>query len=160
MDYELLSGLLFPDVMLTPEDVEKSYPKRNLPEGAKVTRFAPSPTGFIHLGGIYGAMIDISRAAYSISESRIPTQSARSRVRRKRLSARLRSTDCISMRALSSARTASSPIRALTGHISKARASRFIMYLPKSLSPREKRIRSSRRRRSWNGSLPPIKRRR
>ena len=58
MDYELLSGLLFPDVMLTPEDVEKSYPKRNLPEGAKVTRFAPSPTGFIHLGGIYGAMID------------------------------------------------------------------------------------------------------
>ena len=58
MDYKLLSGLLFPDVVLTPEDVEKNYPRRNLPEGAKVTRFAPSPTGFIHLGGIYGAMID------------------------------------------------------------------------------------------------------
>jgi glutamyl/glutaminyl-tRNA synthetase len=34
------------------------YPKRNLAEGAKVTRFAPSPTGFIHIGGIYSAMLD------------------------------------------------------------------------------------------------------
>jgi len=58
MDYNRLADLLFPNVKLTIEDLEARYPKRELPEGAKVTRFAPSPTGFIHLGGIYGAMID------------------------------------------------------------------------------------------------------
>ena len=58
MDFNRLAELLFPDVTETPEDLEERYPKRDLPEGAKVTRFAPSPTGFIHLGGIYGATID------------------------------------------------------------------------------------------------------
>ena len=58
MDYKHLANLLFPNVTATPEDMEARYPRRNLPEGAKVTRFAPSPTGFIHLGGIYGATID------------------------------------------------------------------------------------------------------
>ncbi|MBQ0102458.1 MAG: glutamate--tRNA ligase, partial [Firmicutes bacterium] len=58
MDYNYLAELLFPDVKETPEDIENKYPKRNLPQDAKVTRFAPSPTGFIHLGGIYGATID------------------------------------------------------------------------------------------------------
>ena len=58
MDYNKLADLLFPNVTDTCEDIEKRYPPRNLPEGAKVTRFAPSPTGFIHLGGIYGSMID------------------------------------------------------------------------------------------------------
>ncbi len=58
MDFNYLAELLFPDVTETPEDIEARYPARELPEGAKVTRFAPSPTGFIHLGGIYGATID------------------------------------------------------------------------------------------------------
>ena len=58
MDTKKLADLLFPDVTVTPEELERRYPPRELPEGAKVTRFAPSPTGFIHLGGIYGAMID------------------------------------------------------------------------------------------------------
>ncbi len=58
MDYNKLADLLFPNVTDTCEDIEKRYPPRDLPEGAKVTRFAPSPTGFIHLGGIYGSMID------------------------------------------------------------------------------------------------------
>lgn len=58
MDFKRLAELLFPDVTETPEDMENRYPPRNLPDGARVTRFAPSPTGFIHLGGIYGAMID------------------------------------------------------------------------------------------------------
>lgn len=53
MDYEKLAVLLFPDVTDTPADVEARYPRRNLPEGAKVTRFAPSPTGFVHVGGLY-----------------------------------------------------------------------------------------------------------
>ena len=50
MDYNLLAELLFPNIDKSPEDYEKIYPKRNLPEGAKVTRLGPSPTGFIHLG--------------------------------------------------------------------------------------------------------------
>ena len=53
MDYSYLAKLLFPNVNETPEDVEKKYPQRNLPEGAKVTRFAPSPTGFVHFGGLF-----------------------------------------------------------------------------------------------------------
>ncbi len=56
MDYEKLSELLFPDVKKTPEEIEALYPERNLPEGAKVTRFAPSPTGFVHFGGLFPAM--------------------------------------------------------------------------------------------------------
>jgi len=57
MDYKYLADLLFPDVTLTREDIENKYPKRNLPEGAKVTRFAPSPTGFIHLGGLFPSTV-------------------------------------------------------------------------------------------------------
>ncbi len=57
MDYKLLSELLFPNVTMTPEELEEKYPPRNLPEGAKVTRFAPSPTGYVHLGGVYQTMV-------------------------------------------------------------------------------------------------------
>ena len=57
MDHLLLADLLFPDVHETPEDMEKRYPPRALPEGAKVTRFAPSPTGFVHFGGLFPATV-------------------------------------------------------------------------------------------------------
>ncbi len=57
MDYKLLSELLFPNVTLTPEDMEARYPQRQLPEGAKVTRFAPSPTGFVHFGGLFPSTV-------------------------------------------------------------------------------------------------------
>ena len=50
IDYQQLADLLFPHVTETPEEVEARFPARNLPEGAKVTRFAPSPTGFVHFG--------------------------------------------------------------------------------------------------------------
>ena len=53
MDFNYLADLLFPNVKETPEDMEKRFPPRNLPEGAKVTRFAPSPTGFVHFGGLF-----------------------------------------------------------------------------------------------------------
>ncbi|MBQ7319637.1 MAG: glutamate--tRNA ligase [Clostridia bacterium] len=53
MDYNRLAELLFPDVTETPADMEAKYPSRQLPEGAKVTRFAPSPTGFVHFGGLF-----------------------------------------------------------------------------------------------------------
>ena len=58
MDYKKLADLVYPNVTKTIEDLEKEFPKRNLPEGAKVTRLGPSPTGFIHLGNLYGAFAD------------------------------------------------------------------------------------------------------
>lgn len=53
-----LAELLFPNVTTTPEEMEALYPVRELPEGAKVTRMAPSPTGFMHLGNLFGAITD------------------------------------------------------------------------------------------------------
>ncbi|MBQ7341100.1 MAG: glutamate--tRNA ligase [Oscillospiraceae bacterium] len=52
MDYNILSDLLFPNVTDTPEALEEKYPLRNAPEGAVITRMAPSPTGFVHLGNL------------------------------------------------------------------------------------------------------------
>lgn len=52
MDYFELAELLFPDVTETPEDMEQKFPPRVLPEGAVVSRAAPSPTGFVHLGNL------------------------------------------------------------------------------------------------------------
>lgn len=54
---EQLAELLFPEITETIEDLEKRYPLRNLPEGAQVTRFAPSPTGFLHTGSLFMALI-------------------------------------------------------------------------------------------------------
>jgi glutamyl-tRNA synthetase len=53
-----LANVIFPDIHENIEDYIKKYPNRNLAEGACVTRFAPSPTGFMHLGGFYQAIID------------------------------------------------------------------------------------------------------
>jgi len=58
MDYKELSELIYPSLPHTPEDYEAIYPPRGLPEGAMVTRLGPSPTGFIHLGNLYGAFVD------------------------------------------------------------------------------------------------------
>ncbi len=57
MDYQALAQLLFPDVTDTPEMLEARFPGRDLPEGAVVTRMAPSPTGFVHLGNLVQGMI-------------------------------------------------------------------------------------------------------
>ena len=57
MDYQALAGLLFPNVTETPEEVEARFPKRQVPEGAVITRMAPSPTGFVHLGNLVQGMI-------------------------------------------------------------------------------------------------------
>lgn len=57
-NYEALAELMFPDITETPDDLEKRYPPRDLPEGARVTRFAPSPTGYMHLGNMFSGLID------------------------------------------------------------------------------------------------------
>ena len=57
MDYNALAELLFPESTLTREGIEARYPERDLPEGAFVTRIGPSPTGFVHLGNLYNAVI-------------------------------------------------------------------------------------------------------
>lgn len=56
MDYKELANLVFPNIKDTSYYEEK-YPKRDLKEGAMVVRFAPSPTGFVHIGGIFTSVI-------------------------------------------------------------------------------------------------------
>ena len=56
MTYKELADLIFPNVKEI-NYYEEKYPERNLEEGAIVTRFAPSPTGFVHIGGLYQALV-------------------------------------------------------------------------------------------------------
>ncbi len=60
-----LAELLFPNIKQTREELEERYPERELSEGAKVTRFAPSPTGFMHIGGLESAFLDYIYAKQS-----------------------------------------------------------------------------------------------
>ena len=55
---ELLAELLLPNIDKTPEYYENLYPERNLPEGARVTRIAPSPTGYLHLGTLFTSLVN------------------------------------------------------------------------------------------------------
>ena len=119
MDYNYLAELLFPNVKETPEQLEEKYPARDLPEGAKVTRFAPSPTGFVHFGGMFPVTVG----------ERTPTQSARSRARLRLLSRLLPITESISTRARSAAE-----ISELTAPTVRASAQIYITFTPKSSS--------------------------
>lgn len=53
-----LADLIYPNITKTPEDYERIYPERNLKEGAVVSRFAPSPTGFVHMGSLLTTLIE------------------------------------------------------------------------------------------------------
>ena len=57
MNYNDLADLLYPNITKTIDDLENMYPERDLPKNAEVTRFAPSPTGRMHLGNLYAAFI-------------------------------------------------------------------------------------------------------
>ena len=57
-----LADLMFPNIDKTIDDYEKMYPERKLEEGARVTRFAPSPTGFVHMGSLLSAFEDYKAA--------------------------------------------------------------------------------------------------
>lgn len=58
MTQKELADFIFPNITKTPSDYEAMYPERNLEEGAKVVRFAPSPTGFMHIGNMMSATIN------------------------------------------------------------------------------------------------------
>ena len=58
MSNKELADLIFPNIDKTIDDYEKEYPKRDLNDGACVTRYAPSPTGFMHLGNFMSTLID------------------------------------------------------------------------------------------------------
>ncbi len=60
-----LANLLFPNIKHDREYYEKKYPERNLKEGAMVTRFGPSPTGFVHMGSLFGSFCDLVYAKQS-----------------------------------------------------------------------------------------------
>ena len=60
-----LAELLFPNIKKTRDDYEKMYPERKLKEGAMVTRFGPSPTGFVHMGSLFGSFCDMVYARQS-----------------------------------------------------------------------------------------------
>ena len=55
---EMMAELLLPDIQKTPEYYENLYPQRNLADGARVTRIAPSPTGYLHLGTLFTALVN------------------------------------------------------------------------------------------------------
>ena len=57
-DFEKMAELLLPGIDKTPDYYEKLYPARNLPEGARVTRIAPSPTGYLHLGTLFTSLVN------------------------------------------------------------------------------------------------------
>ena len=61
--YQELADLIFPKVKQTIEDLEKEYPERNLPKESEVTRFAPSPTGFLHTGSLFTSLV-----AYTVAK--------------------------------------------------------------------------------------------
>lgn len=65
MSLEKLAELIFPQVDKTPEYYIKQYPERSLKEGARVVRYAPSPTGFQHIGGVFAALINERLASQS-----------------------------------------------------------------------------------------------
>ncbi len=62
MDYNKLAEILFSGIDKTPEYYEEKFPPRELKEGARVTRFSPSPTGFLHFGNLFTCLVSYKTA--------------------------------------------------------------------------------------------------
>ena len=65
MDNKKIAELLFPDITLSAEEIIAKYPRRQLKSGQIVTRFAPSPTGYVHIGNFFQAFISYNLAKNS-----------------------------------------------------------------------------------------------
>lgn len=78
MNFDELANLLFPNIDKTPEYYEEKYPPRQLKDGARVTRFAPSPTGYLHFGNLYTCFASYLTARNTdgvfLYELKIPTK--------------------------------------------------------------------------------------
>lgn len=151
MDYSALADLLFPGIDTTPADIEARYPARVLPEGAKVTRMAPSrPALCIWATCSVRSRTSVSptrAAAYSICASRTPTKSARCPARLRRF--------CRSFPTMSCRLTREQPsmgTTAFTGRTDSGSAHRSIRRMPNGLSGRVRHIHASARRTSLRRS--------
>ena len=82
MSYDKLADLIYPEITTTVEELEKRYPLRQLPPGAEVLRFAPSPTGFLHTGSFFLRLLSVKRShgkrvAFSLSDLKTQIKSVK-----------------------------------------------------------------------------------
>ena len=131
-----LANLLFPDVTKTIDDLEKEYPLRNLPEGAQVTRFAPSPTGFLHTGSLFTAFIAYTYAKQSQGVYMFRLEDTDT----KRTIAGSASTSLPNSASSLTKDISLMAIKALMAHISKASVPISIRLSSNTSSPKEKPI--------------------
>lgn len=144
MDYHYLAELLFPNAKETADDLEKRYPARKRREGAKVTRFAPSPTGFVHFGGLFPSMTGerLAHQSGGVFYLRIEDTDAKREIpgAAEALIRTLARYGINSMRGLQSGMTGKSRITGHTVLTSRVNAVPSTMYTQKSLSRRERHI--------------------
>ena len=152
-----LAELLFPNVG-TVEELEQRFPQRDLPEGAKVTRFAPSPTGFLHIGGLFTAFASVLAAKESKGVSFLRIEDTDKNVRSKTVLRELSKASTLSELNSTKVLRASIRKRANTDLMYKVTVQRFITRLQSSLYRTVLHIRASVRKRIFPPSVKSRKR--